>query len=87
MKLELGESIVCEYDEDCQSLDILAYITDACNYNCWYCYRKCNSPMLQLDLSLLQDYISFVIDKTGRSIEAELIGGEPSCHPQIVQFC
>ena len=46
MKLEPGESIVCEYDEDCQDLDILAYVTDACNYNCWYCYRKCSSPML-----------------------------------------
>ena len=46
MKLEPRESIVSECDESCKDLDILAYITDACNYNCWYCYRKCSSPML-----------------------------------------
>ena len=84
MELEPGESIVSEQDEQCSELDVLAYITDACNYSCWYCYRKCSSPMLQLDLQLLEDYVSFVQSKTGRRVEVELIGGEPSCHPQAV---
>ena len=68
------------------SLCVLAFITDICNKSCWYCYNKIPDQYKELDLSVFNAYIEFL--KTKRSdIDIELIGGEPSCHSKIVEFC
>lgn len=75
--------------ESCPSftkLNVLAYITDFCNYNCWYCYNKVRGEKKNLDLDDLAEYVRFLKTTTKREIELELIGGEPSIHPGIENF-
>ncbi len=69
------------------NMQILAYITDICNYNCWYCYNEKAIHKQNLNLKALYDYIVFLKTQVNKHIDIELIGGEPSCHENIVQFC
>lgn len=88
MKLEeLYNDVICQYRPNYDMLNILAYITDFCNYNCWYCYNKKPKEKLHLNLDILSDYVIKLKDVTKRCIDLDLIGGEPSIHPDLIQFC
>lgn len=66
---------------------ILAYVCDKCNYNCWYCYNKRPRSGKQLDLDKLHDFIVYLKNDTEKTINLELIGGEPTMHKGLYDFC
>lgn len=69
-------------------LYILAYVIDACNYNCEYCYNKRPYTKKMLDLNVLYEYIFYIQNKfPTKYIQLELIGGEPTLHPDLLNFC
>lgn len=67
-------------------MHIVAYIVDDCNYNCSYCYNKRPRNHEKLNLNLLSTLIESCIDKF-ECVYVELIGGEPTLHPQLADFC
>lgn len=79
--------VVKQWREDANNLNILAFITDRCNYNCWYCYNNGKPKHKDLDLNMLQKYVDFVKHETNRNIDLDLIGGEPTQHPNLIDFC
>ena len=69
-------------------LYILAYIEDNCNYNCSYCYNIKPYTKIQLNLIKLYKYIQYIKQKyPTKYIQLELIGGEPTLHPDLLDFC
>lgn len=57
-------------------------ITKKCNYNCWYCYDKEFRENKDLDINLIKKYI----DTLQENIDIQLIGGEPTLHPQFKEI-
>lgn len=80
-------NVVKQWREDATNFNILAFITDRCNYNCWYCYNHNKTKHADLDLNTLKKYVDFVKYKTNRAIDLDLIGGEPTQHPYLLDFC
>lgn len=66
---------------------ILAYIIDSCNYSCPYCFNIMPRTNKKLNLTLLYNFIIFLNKLTNKNIEIELIGGEPTLHQDILFFC
>ena len=68
------------------SIYILAYIADVCNYECSYCYNKKPRTHKLLSLSSLDMFIDKLYQQIHKSIVVDLIGGEPTLHPDLLQF-
>jgi len=85
--LSSDEKIVQICDPAYRKLDVLAYITDFCGYGCWYCYNRVIGPRKHINLAELAGFARRVKTVTTRDLELELIGGEPSVHPDIEEFC
>lgn len=68
---------------------LLVYIIDSCNYNCEYCYNDFPRTNIKLDLDKLYNFIKTVLIDIYKKdyIWLELIGGEPSLHPDLMNFC
>ena len=66
---------------------ILAYIIDSCNYNCLYCYNKMPRSNAIIELDNLFSLCIHIHNITGKKIKLELIGGEPTLHPKLIDFC
>lgn len=69
------------------TVQVLAYICDRCNYDCWYCYNKKPRSNKLLDLNKLNNFINSLQNQTKKEIKLELIGGEPTLHPNLYDFC
>ena len=67
-------------------MHIVAYIIDSCNYNCSYCYNKKPRTRQNIDLSSLYSMHMQMLKKF-KNIKCELIGGEPTLHPDLLEFC
>lgn len=65
---------------------LLAYIADACNYDCSYCYNRKPRSGKMIDMDKLNDFIVKIHTKTEKRIDLELIGGEPMLHPKLYSF-
>lgn len=68
-------------------IQILAFVIDSCNYDCFYCYNKRPRTNKQLNLLKLYEFIIKVHSLTNKYIHVDLIGGEPTLHPQLGYFC
>lgn len=66
---------------------ILAYIIDSCNYDCSYCYNAQPRTNKILNLNRLYGFIVNIQARTKKNIDIELIGGEPTLHPSLIDFC
>ena len=66
---------------------ILAYVIDVCNYNCSYCYNAQPRTNKILNLDRLYNFIVNIQTRTRKKIDIELIGGEPTLHPGLIDFC
>ena len=78
------------YEKEFYSNDkiwIIAYVADRCNCNCQYCYNKRPRTGELLDLNVLRAFLEAIHKKTHCHIDLELIGGEPTLHPEIYAFC
>lgn len=76
-----------DWHDGIDSLCILAYICDRCNYNCWYCYNARPRTQQLLDLGRLSLFTKHAIAQTGKKVRLSLIGGETSLHPGLLDFC
>lgn len=68
------------------NINVLAFITDKCNYSCWYCYNRLKPKHADLNLNVLNKYVDFLHQNIDKKIQLDLIGGEPSCHPNLLDF-
>lgn len=66
---------------------VVAYICDICNYNCWYCYNAKPRTQKCIDLNRLYGFLQFVHSRLQKDVVVILIGGEPTLHPHIIDFC
>lgn len=66
---------------------LIAFVIDDCNYNCHFCYNIKPRTKQQLDLCALQQFIQNIYVQTGKNIFLELLGGEPTLHPDLLKFC
>ena len=73
------------YNINCNDVYITIYFCDMCNYNCWYCYNN-NYSGTYLNIILLQQFIKS-LKHVKSNIYIDLVGGEPSLHPNLLQFC
>ena len=78
---------VKQYRVGYNDFNILAYVADVCNYACQYCYNNMPRTKTCLDLSMLLNFVKFIRQKTTKTIELDLIGGEPTLHPDLLKFC
>lgn len=65
----------------------LANIIDECNFNCAYCYNDRPRSNIKLNLNILYNYIQHFQLVDARYIEIDILGGEPTLHPDLIQFC
>ena len=68
------------------SICILAYVADVCNYNCEYCYNKKPRSNTLLDLHKLSILIDKLYQQTHKDVIVDLIGGETTMHPDLLSF-
>lgn len=73
------------YDKP-NSYQVLAYIADICNYKCEYCYNKFPRTGNLLNLSKLEQFITDILEQKDY-LALDLIGGEPTLHPDLLDFC
>ena len=66
---------------------ILAFICDKCNYNCIYCYNKKPRSFINLDLLKFYNFLCKLKEHLNKTINLELIGGEPTLHSDLYDFC
>ena len=68
---------------------LLVFIIDSCNYSCEYCYNDLPRTNKKIDLNKLYFFISEILLKklNKKYIQLELIGGEPTLHPDLIDFC
>ena len=68
---------------------LLVFVIDKCNYRCEYCYNTFPRTSSVLDLDKLYFFINdILIAKLHKDhIWLELIGGEPTLHPDLQNFC
>ena len=78
---------ICEESKYSNYVTILAYISDSCNYSCPYCYNKMPRSDALLDLDSLFSLCTCMRNATRKMIKIELIGGEPTLHPDLLEFC
>lgn len=74
-------------DYNNNEINIIANIIDICNYSCDYCcntFKRCGQ---QLDINALSSFIQNIINKTTYYINLTLVGGEPTLHPELINFC
>lgn len=76
-----------QYRINYDKFNILVYIIDICNYTCQYCYNNKPRTKKYLNLNILFNFIKFIRQKTIKIIELDLIGGEPTLHPDLLTFC
>lgn len=75
-------------DGTCIKTYILCNIIDLCNQSCKYCYNKTPRTGVKLDLTKLRDFVIYLIQhKRKRKIEVILLGGEPTLHKDLEEFC
>lgn len=71
-------------------ISIKVYTCDMCNYNCWYCYNYKPRTMELVDLDLVLKFACHVTaqnqDQSAKT-RIELIGGEPTLHPEFESAC
>lgn len=66
---------------------LIAFVIDDCNYNCDFCYNIKPRTKNKLDLHKLLDFIKDVHVQTNKNIFLELLGGEPTLHSGLLEFC
>lgn len=66
---------------------IVAFICDKCNYNCKCCYNEKPRSNTELDLNVMFEYVCFLQNNISQPIEINFLGGEPTLHTQLVEFC
>lgn len=68
---------------------LLAFVVDACNYGCEYCYNHFPRTNKRLDLAKLEAFVyEAVFGKMGKkTLSLDLIGGETLVHPDLLPFC
>lgn len=66
---------------------IKVFLCDKCFYSCDYCYNIFPRSGRSIDIDDLLFFIDSVNAKTHRNIFIELIGGEPTLHPQFIELC
>jgi sulfatase maturation enzyme AslB (radical SAM superfamily) len=66
---------------------IIVNIIDICNYNCYYCYNKKPRTNKILDLHALIHFIDWFSNNINSNIILFILGGEPTLHPQLFDFC
>lgn len=79
--------IISQTRENYDKFNILAFVCDKCNYDCWYCYNKKPRSNKLLNLNTLFLFIKNIKRKIKKCIEVDLIGGEPTLHPELYNFC
>lgn len=85
--------LVKVYSEDFYSkpdpFQLLAFVVDACNYHCEYCYNRFPRTGNKLDLDKLEAFIyETVFSKLKKkTLCLDLIGGETLLHSGLLPFC
>ena len=69
-----------------QTIDILVYTNDTCNYACYYCYNDTPRTLQKNSLMNVYNFLCNILRKTNKNIYVELIGGEPTLHHELVDF-
>ena len=73
--------------QDETPLNVLLFIADQCNFACPYCYNRRPRTNKLIDLDLLYKFVEDMSQKTKRRMNISLIGGEPTLHPGMLNFC
>ena len=73
--------------QDETPLNVLLFIADQCNFACPYCYNRRPRTNKLVDLDLLYKFVEDMSQKTKRRMNISLIGGEPTLHPGMLNFC
>jgi len=75
-----------EFYERPNRLAVLAYVVDRCGYRCDYCYNPRPRSGVLVDLGKLASFIRQIAEKYGKEIYLDLIGGETTDHPGLLDF-
>ena len=70
-----------------KSIVIVANIIDQCNQSCYYCFNTFPRTLKLLDLNKLYNFINYVYKNKYKNIDLILLGGEPTLHPGLLEFC
>lgn len=76
-----------DYYNKLNVLRLLVFITDKCNYNCYYCYNSKPRQNIDIDCENLLRFIEHVHAKTTKLIRLELIGGEVTLCNNFDRLC
>ena len=76
-----------DYYNKVNSMRLLIFLTDKCNYICSYCYNE--KPRMNTELSYFDiiRFVEYVHQQTGKVLRIELIGGEVTLHSDFIKLC
>lgn len=75
-----------EFKKKYADIILLIYFVDDCNYSCSYCYNKKPYSKKNIDIERLLKFIDLLCENNNKKIAIELIGGEPTLHPNLFYF-
>jgi len=70
-----------------KNLIVVLFFSDNCNYNCSYCGNKFPRTKLKLNTDLVYKYLEDLATTIDGQIFIEILGGEPTTHPNFDNFC
>ena len=70
-----------------RNLIVVLFFSDRCNYNCRYCGNKFPRNNCQLDADYVYEQLIKLLQTIDGKIFIEILGGEPTTHPQFYAFC
>lgn len=74
--------------QEVSPLNLLLFVADRCNFTCPYCYNRMPRHQNNADLDLFYKYVADIHKKLPtRELNVSLIGGEPTLHPNLLDFC
>lgn len=80
-------SLYCNKYNFNQYYYILIFTNNYCNYKCSYCYNRKNNNNHNIDFNALDKYIEIIKLYINRKIILTFIGGEPTLHPNFIDYC
>lgn len=68
------------------SISIIVYMIDQCNFKCAYCINKFPRTLQAIDIYALFNFLHQLYAYTKKKLVVELAGGEPLTHPKLIEF-
>lgn len=76
-----------DYKNKLDTVRLLFFLIDKCNYNCSYCYNALPRKNIELDAADIVRFVKHVHEQTSKLVRIEFIGGEVALYKNLHSLC